>query len=547
MALKALVLRKKINGAKKALQDHLAKADDLQKREAELEKAIEEAQTDEEQSAVDEAVEEFDKEKAEFEETKGALEGEVNRLEDELRAEEEAQEQTAPEPEAAAPAEAQTEERSAYRNMSKRNLFAHMSAQERTALFASEGVQNWLGEIRSAIREKRAIQGVGLTIAEEFLGLLKENIEGYSKLYKYVSVKKISGDGRQVIMGSIPEAIWTDCCANLNELSLNFSDEEYGCWKLGGFYGVCNANLEDSDIDLASEILSAIGQAIGLGLDKAILYGTGDHMPLGIVTRLVQTSKPAGYSSTARPWVDLHTSNVKAINSSGMTAAQLFSAIVTDFGAAKNKYGSGTVVWAMNNKTKTALMAATIATDQDGRIVTGVADTMPVIGGKIETLDFMPDNVFVGGYFDGYGLAERAGAKFATSEHVRFLADQTIMKGTARYDGKPVIAEAFVAMSLLNTSIAATDVTFAPNEANTAAGIVLNKSAASVTVATGTQHTAKLVASTLPEDMPVTWTSADTSKATVSSTGVVTAVDTGTTTVTAASGVANAFCTVTVS
>ena len=42
MAVKALLLRKKLNGAKKALQDHLAKADDLQKREAELEKAIEE-------------------------------------------------------------------------------------------------------------------------------------------------------------------------------------------------------------------------------------------------------------------------------------------------------------------------------------------------------------------------------------------------------------------------------------------------------------------------------------------------------------------------
>lgn len=159
----------------------------------------------------------------------------------------------------------------------------------------------------------------------------------------------------------------------------------------------------------------------------------------------------------------------------------------------------------------------------------------------------MPNNIIIGGYFDGYGLAERAGAKFATSEHVRFLADQTIMKGTARYDGKPVIAEAFVVMSLLNTSISATDVAFAPDEANTANGIVLNKAAVSVTVATGTSHTAKLIATTLPEGQAVTYTCADTSKATVSSAGVITGVDTGTTTVTVASGNAQAFCTVTVS
>lgn len=547
MALKALMLRKKIDGKKKELAKLVEKSDELNKREADLEKSIDEATTDEEQQTVEEAVAEFENEKNENDEAKEALETEIAGLESELAETEAAQEAPAAEPEARTAPVEKKEERGRHTTMNKRNFFANMSIQERTALFASEGVQNWLGEIRAAIREKRAIQGVGLTIAEEFIGLLKENVENYSKLYKYVSVHKLNGEGRQVIMGSIPEAIWTDCCANLNELSLSFADEEYGCWKLGGYYGICNANLEDSDIELASEILSAIGQAIGLGLDKSVLYGTGDHMPLGIVTRLVQTSKPAGYSSTARPWVDLHTSNVKAINSSGMTSAQLFSAIVSNFGAAKSKYSNGTVVWAMNNATKTALMAATITTDADGRIVTGVADTMPVIGGKIETLDFMPNNIIIGGYFDGYGLAERAGAKFATSEHVRFLADQTIMKGTARYDGKPVFPENFVVMSLLNTSISATDVAFAPDEANTAVGILLNKDAVSVTVAAGTQHTAKLVASTLPEGMAVTWTSADTSKVTVSSAGVVTAVDTGTTTVTAASGVANAFCTVTVS
>ena len=102
-------------------------------------------------------------------------------------------------------------------------------------------------------------------------------------------------------------------------------------------------------------------------------------------------------------------------------------------------------------------------------------------------------------------------------------------------------------MSLLNTAISAGAVSFAEDTANTANGIVLNKSAVSVTVATGTQHTAKLIANTLPEGMACTWTSADTSKVTVSTAGVVTAVDTGTTTVTVAAGNALAFCTVTAS
>ena len=62
-------------------------------------------------------------------------------------------------------------------------------------------------------------------------------------------------------------------------------------------------------------------------------------------------------------------------------------------------------------------------------------------------------------------LAERAGTQFATSEHVRFLQDQTVFRGTARYDGGPSIAEAFVAFGLNNTTPNAT-MTFASDDAN---------------------------------------------------------------------------------
>ena len=543
MALKALMLRKKIDGAKKSLEAVVAKDNELKTREAELEKAIAETETDEERSAVEEEIAKFEADKAENDAAKAQIEETIAGLETELADEEAAQETPAP---AAEPvAEPVTEERSVINTMTKR--FFNLSAVERDAMFAREDVKSYLSEVRSCIREKRALQNVGLTIPEVFLGLIRENIENYSKLYKHVTVRRLSGDGRVVVMGTIPEAIWTDCCANLNELELKFNDEEFACWKVGGYYAVCNANLEDSDVDLAAEILTALGQAIGLALDKAILYGTGTRMPQGIVTRLVQTEKPGSYSTTARDWVDLHTSNIKPINSSGMTAAQLFSAIVTDFGAAKGKYSRGEKVWVMNESTYTELTAAAVSLNAAGAIVSGIGATMPVVGGIIEVLDFIPDHVIIAGYFDLYTLAERAGAKFATSEHVRFLSDQTVMKGTARYDGKPVIAEGFVVMSLLNTAISAGAVSFAEDTANTANGIVLNKSAVSVTVATGTQHTAKLIANTLPEGMACTWTSADTSKVTVSTAGVVTAVDTGTTTVTVAAGNALAFCTVTAS
>lgn len=464
MALRTLMLKKDLDQKRKALEELMSKDADFEARNAELEKAIEEAETDEQKNVVREAIDAYETEVREHEEAKTNLNDEVRGLEAELDEIEAAQDEPKADPEPATEKVEAPEERKEIKTMETRKFFG-MNSQERDMFFAREDVQSFLTETRTAIREKRAISNVGLLVPEVMLGLLRENIENYSKLYKHVNVRQISGEGRMVVMGTIPEAVWTDCCANLNELELSFADVEVNCWKVGGYFAICNANLEDSDIDLASEILTALGQAIGLALDKAILYGTGNRMPLGVVTRLAQTAKPADYPETARAWVDLHTSNIKAIDTSGMSAVEVFAEVVTDFGAAKGKYSRGEKVFVMNEATYTALAAKAVSVDAAGNIVTGVFDRMPILGGVIEVLDFVPDNVIIGGYFDLYLLAERASQKFATSEHVRFLQDQTVMKGTARYDGQPAIAEAFVAIGINNTTPDA-DMTFAPDDAN---------------------------------------------------------------------------------
>ena len=465
MALKALLLRKKLDDAKKRLDALRAKDSEFQSRETELEKAIAEMPEDadeETRSAVEESVTQFEQDKDAHENAKADLNREIEGLEAELEAEEETP--------AADPVPAQEpvdNERKDDKNMRIPETRARMfgaTAQERELFFAREDVKNYLAEVRSCIKEKRALTNVGLTIPEVMLGVLRENVINYSKLYRHVNVRAISGEGRMIIMGTIPEAVWTDCCANLNELDLTFNDVEVNCWKVGGYFAVCNATLEDRDIDLAAELVSAIGQAIGIALDKAILYGTGTRMPLGVVTRLAQTEAPSGYPATARPWTDLHTTNILSV-AAGTTGADLIAAIVGDFGAAKGKYSRGEKVFVMNEATYTALMAATVSVDASGRIVTGVSDTMPVIGGIIEVLNFVPDNVIIGGYFDLYLLAERAGQKFATSEHVRFLQDQTVFKGTARYDGTPAIAEGFVAIGI-NGATPTAAMTFAADTAN---------------------------------------------------------------------------------
>lgn len=469
MKLRALMLRKNLDDKRKALEAERAKDAEFEQREADLMTSIEEASTEEEKAVVREAIDAFETEKTEHDKAVTDLDEEVRNLEAQLEDAESEQDKAAPAEPETAPADPEARSKrkeSKAMNMRTRKVFGHMTREEREEMIQRSDVQEFLTEVRRGISEKRAITNVGLLIPEVVLPVLRENILEYSKLYKHVRVVAVSGEGRQPVMGTIPEAVWTDCCANLNELDLGFNDVEVNCWKVGGYYAICNANIEDSDIDLLAEIVIALGASIGLALDKAIIYGKGTRMPLGVVTRLAQTSKPADYPETAREWADLHTSNMSKINGASMTPAQLIAAIVKAFGSAKGKYSRGEKVFVMSEKTYTALAAATVSVDANGSIVTGVLDRMPVIGGAIEVLDFVPDNDIVGGFFDLYLLGERAGAKFATSEHVKFLQDQTVMKGVARYDGKPSIAEGFMVVNIANTN-PTSDVPFAPDDANT--------------------------------------------------------------------------------
>lgn len=543
MALKVLLLKKQRDNKARELEQLRAKDQDFETREAELAKAIEEVENDEQRSQVDELVNAFETERTQHRDAVTALEAAVAELDEQIRAEEAKQET---EPVKTEPEERKDEQKMMTTEHAVANLraYGNMTAEERSAFAAREDVQGFLHTVREVMQSKRAINNVGLLVPEVMLGLLRQNVLLYSKLYKHVTVSHVRGEGRVLIAGNVPEAVWTECCGNLNELTLGFNDAVFGCWKLAGAFTVCNANLEDSDIDLAAEILTTLAQSIGYADDKTILFGTGTNMPLGIVPRLAQTEQPSGYPATARPWVDLHSTNVVTIANSA-TGIGLFQAIALAAAKAKGAYARGEKVWAMNETTYSFLVAQAMSINAAGAITSGLNGTMPVLGGPIEILpdSIIPDYNIVMGYMELYRLVERAGEKFATSDQAFFLQDQTAFKATVRWDGQPLIAEAFVLIGI-NGTAPTTSASFAQDKANEPTGIVLP---ATASVAVGA--TLQLNPAILPYGVrtTLTWASGTAAKATVDTTGKVTGVATGSSviTVTTANGL-TAQCTVTV-
>lgn len=462
MALKVLLLRKKLTDKQTALADLERTAQGFEIREAELAADIEAAQTDEERSVVESAVESFETERRENTADIEQARADIAELERQIREAEETSRQ------ARSGQGEHHEERkddTHMNNAETRTRFFGMSAQQRDAFMAREDVKEFLQRVRELAHEKRSVTGAELLIPNVVLDLLRQTIGEYSKLISKVNLRPVPGKARQTVAGTIPEAVWTEMCAKLNDLDVSFSDVEVDGYKVGGFIAICNAVLEDSDISLAQEIITSLGAAIGYALDKAILYGTGTKMPLGIVTRLAQSARPETYLATARPWVDLHTTNIQSISAANSTGVKLFQNVLKTFGAAKSKYSRGVKFWAMNETTYNTFMAESLSINATGAVVAGMNATMPVVGGDVVKLDFIPDNNIIAGYGDLYLLAERAGAVLAQSEHALFTEDKTVFKGTARYDGLPVIAEGFVAIGI-NAAVPTTSMTFAEDTAN---------------------------------------------------------------------------------
>ncbi|MGF9909403.1 phage major capsid protein [Brevibacillus porteri] len=462
------MLAKKIEQRKAALSELQQQETALQTRSEELENAIDEANTPEEEAAVTEEVEKYEADKAELEGKKKTLEGEIAELEGQL------EELNKKEPSNTPPADDEQRQKSAQsqggemRMKVNKGFFRGMERSAADSIIQRHEVKDFLDKIRSGEipneknMNKRGVQGGELGIPDVILGLIRDNLHRYSKLIKRVNLRSIPGTSRTNIVGEIPEAIWTEACANLNELTLKFNQIETDGYKVGGYIPVCNALLEDSDFNLANEIFDAIGQSIGLAVDKAILYGTGVKMPVGIVTRLAETAKPSYWGVNYPTWVNLN-GNINQVT--GTDAKTLFANLIRFSGKAKANYGNGGKFWAMNETTYTELQARLVEFNAAGALVASINNVMPIIGGDIEILPFMADGDIVGGYGSKYLLAERAGSQFAVSEHVQFIQDNTVYKGTARYDGQPIIGDGFVAMNIMGVA-PKTSITFAPDIAN---------------------------------------------------------------------------------
>ena len=471
--LKILMLKRQLDAKRSELKALEEKDADFQTREAELETAIGEVEPGnaEQEAAVTAEVDAFEADKAAHETAKQTLSADIENLETELAdLERKAPAPKTPEKREKVRGDVHMETQINIRSLPMgRRAFDALPMERREAIVAQQDVQEFLGKMRGMKGQSRAVTGAELTIPVVFLELISENMYRYSKLLNRVRVRNVRGEARQTIAGIVPEAVWTEMCGAINELTFTFGQVTLDGYKVAGYVAVCNSILEDNDINLASSIVEMISESIGLAEDKAILYGKGaaSKMPLGIVTRLAQQTQPSDYPANAPAWENLRTSNIKQIGGSSVTGAQFWAQLMEATGATYTRYSRGELFWAMNSKTYATLRSKVITFTATGDIASNIFGVLPIITGDVDILEFMPDGDIVGGYGDLYLWVQRAGMTIEQSREVQFIQDNTVFRGKARADGMPIIPGAFVAININNQAVTTT-MDFAADTANDA-------------------------------------------------------------------------------
>lgn len=427
MALKQILLARKIEQRKSLLSELTGKDADFEKRSAELEAAIEEAESDEDISAVEEEVEKLDGEKTEHEEKKSTLEGEISELEGEL----EELNDNAPSNNENERSKAPTNHTRTSEGETRMKVNKYETRSQMLERLNIEEVRDFYSKVSEAALNKRALTETNLLIPEQVINMIQTRLGDYSTLYREVTVQTLNGTARIIMDGAIPEAIWTEMCDPVEELATSFSQTELDGFKVGGFIPVCNAVLEDSMINLANFIEQRLAMAIAKSLDKAILIGEGptQKQPTGIVSALASVTE-------------------RNTTSDGTLGDIVGNMAVIDTG--EDGTDIGEVIAVMKRSTYYAKLAPqTFLPTADGRLVVQTAQSPRLPDGtRIVFSQYAPENVIVMGDFKKYLLGERAGVKLSVSTDVRFIQDQTVFKGTARYDGKPIYTEAFVVITL---------------------------------------------------------------------------------------------------
>lgn len=426
--LKQIKLRNSLSKKKTRLNKLLEKQSEFKKREAELEKALEEAETDEDTQAIDEQITALENEVKEVSEN---LDGEISTLKSEI---EDIKSQIK-EINNNAGAGDDTDTSAETQNGGERNMTAISKQEVRELVKTGAYYRNKeVVDFYNNLKNLRAVGGEGLTIPQIIINRIMDIVGDYSTLYPLVDKITCGGTARILIDTDTEPATWLEQKGAIPQGDVGtIGYIDFDGYKLGKATLIDEYILQDSIINVDAYVIKKLARAIAMGIDKAILNGTGSagKQPEGIITQLPENNKititdPENVVALAKPLALIDT----------------------------GEDSTGEIVAVMHRTTYYDKVLDILAVNLNGGMVGAIpAFNKPNINGlRVVFNNFMEKDKILYGDFAKYTLVEREAMSVESDKSVKFLDDQVAYKGRGRFDGKPTKPSAFVLATLSITA-----------------------------------------------------------------------------------------------
>lgn len=327
-------------------------------------------------------------------------------------------------------------------------------------ILASRGVRQLTGEetkyyqkVMEAMKSanpKQALAELDVVMPKTTIDAVFEDLTDKHPLLTAVNFQNTSGLIEMIVnTGGKQLATWSPLTAEVTkELTGGFKKINMGLNKLSAFIPVAKAMLDLGPAWLDRYVRTILQEALYLGLEEAIINGTGKNQPIGM-------NRQVGEGVTVTDGVYPEKATLPLTSLDPVTYGKLLAGMaVTPNGHYRTVEG---VVMLVNpNDYLTKIMPATTVRTADG---TYTRDVFPFPTTVIQSARVPENRAIIGladRYFMGVGTAKSGGIEY--SDEYKFLEDERVYLVKLYGHGEPLDNSAFVYADITNLKPAVREV-----------------------------------------------------------------------------------------
>lgn len=305
---------------------------------------------------------------------------------------------------------------------------------------------------------KQALEGMTEVMPKTVIDAVFEDLEGQHELLGAINFQNTSGLVEMIVnTGNKQLATWSTLCAEIvTELTSGFKKVKMEQHKLSAFLPVCKAMLDLGPVWLDRYVRIVLQEALYLGMEEAIINGTGKDMPIGMNRKVGE-----GVTVTDGVYPTKETVAVTALDP--VTYGELLAGLTkTPNGNTRVIQDVIMIVNPVDYLKK--IMPATTVRAADGTYVNNV---LPFPTKVIQSIQ-IPENKMIVGLGKRYflGMGSQKSGKIDYSDHYRFLEDERIYLVKFYGHGEPLDNNAFVYCDITNLKPAIFEVFVANTQGN---------------------------------------------------------------------------------